>query len=108
MAVVQAEPDLASTFLQVVAKSHGRARPPLDPAAITGLYKIVRDDPCPFAQFCAILPSVNGREFIARVRKLARRNGIEIRFDQTRGKGSHGTLYYGNRYTVVKNRRKPL
>jgi mRNA interferase HicA len=29
-----------------------------------------------------------------------------VRFDKTRGKGSHGTLYYGERLTVVKDRRK--
>ncbi len=51
---------------------------------------------------------MNGREFMAKVRKLARRNGIAVRFDRTRGKGSHGTLYYGDRHTVVKDRRKPL
>lgn len=51
---------------------------------------------------------MNGHEYIARVRKLARRSGIAVRFDRTRGKGSHGTLYYGHRYTVVKDRRKPL
>ena len=27
---------------------------------------------------------------------------------RTRGKGSHGTLYCGDRHTVVKDRRKPL
>ena len=51
---------------------------------------------------------MTGREFIARVRRLARGNGIAVRFDRTRGKGSHGTLYYGDRHTVVKDRRKPL
>ena len=51
---------------------------------------------------------MNGREFIARVRKLARGNGIAVRFDRARGKGSHGTLYYGGRHTVMKDRRKPL
>ena len=51
---------------------------------------------------------MNGREFIARARKLARANGIAIRFDRTRGKGSHGTLYYGDRHTVVKDRKAPL
>ena len=51
---------------------------------------------------------MNGREFIARARKLARRNGVAIRFDRTRGKGSHGTLYYGDCRTVVKDRGKPL
>ncbi len=51
---------------------------------------------------------MNGCEFITRVRRLARRNGIAVRFNRTRGKGSHGTLYYGERHTVVKDRRKPL
>ena len=51
---------------------------------------------------------MNGREFMARVRRLARRKGIAIRFDRTRGKGSHGILYFGDRRTVVKDRRKPL
>ena len=35
-------------------------------------------------------------------------NGIAVRFDRTRGKGSHGTLYYGDRRTVVKDRKKSL
>ena len=51
---------------------------------------------------------MNGREFLVKVRKLGRRNGITAKFDRTRGKGSHGTLYYGDRHTVVKDRRKPL
>ena len=51
---------------------------------------------------------MNGREFITRVRRLARKNGIAVRFDRSRGKGSHGTLYFGDRHTVVKDRRKPL
>lgn len=29
-----------------------------------------------------------------------------VRFDETRGKGSHGTLYYGDRFTVAKDRRR--
>ena len=51
---------------------------------------------------------MNGREFISKVRRLAGRNDIAVRFDRTRGKGSHGTLYYGDRHTVVKDRKKPL
>ena len=62
----------------------------------------------PIRAFLCDAPPVNGREFVARTRKLARRNGIFVRFDRTRGKGSHGTLYYGDRHTVVKDRRKPL
>ena len=56
----------------------------------------------------AILDAVTGREFISRVRKLGRKNNIAVSFDRTRGKGSHGTLHYGDRITIVKNRKAPL
>lgn len=45
---------------------------------------------------------MNGREFVRYARRYARKTGVEFRFDPRRGKGSHGTLYVGNRYTVVK------
>jgi predicted RNA binding protein YcfA (HicA-like mRNA interferase family) len=45
-------------------------------------------------------------EFIRRVEALGAARGVVVRFDKTRGKGSHGTLYYGDRFTVVKDRRK--
>ncbi|MGH7112334.1 MAG: hypothetical protein ACREFK_18155, partial [Stellaceae bacterium] len=40
------------------------------------------------------------------IRVLGAARGVSVRFDKTRGKGSHGTLYYGDRFTVVKGRRK--
>ena len=51
---------------------------------------------------------MTGREFITRVRKLGRKNHIAVSFDRTRGKGSHGTLRFGDRVTVVKDRKAPL
>jgi mRNA interferase HicA len=45
-------------------------------------------------------------EFIRRIQALGAARGVSVRFDKTRGKGSHGTLYYGGRFTVVKDRRK--
>ena len=45
-------------------------------------------------------------EFIRRVNALGAARGVPVRFDKTRGKGSHGTLNYGDRFTVVKDRRK--
>lgn len=45
-------------------------------------------------------------EFIRRIQALGASRGVLVRFDKTRGKGSHGTLYYGDRFTVVKDRRK--
>jgi mRNA interferase HicA len=45
-------------------------------------------------------------EFIRRVTVLGSARCVPERFDATRGKGSHGTLYYGDRFTVVKDRCK--
>ena len=51
---------------------------------------------------------VDGRSFIKQVRRLGRERGVAVRVDAKRGKGSHVTLYYGDRKTVVKGRRKEL
>lgn len=54
------------------------------------------------------MQSVKGREFIELVRKIGRERGVPVRIDTKRGKGSHITVYYGARKTVVKDRRKEL
>ena len=51
---------------------------------------------------------MNGRQFIARVRKWARSRDLEVRFVASEGPGSHGTLYAGDRRTTVKDRRKEI
>ena len=51
---------------------------------------------------------VNGRQFIARVRRWARVRNLEVRFVASEGPGSHGTLYAGNRKTTVKDRKKEI
>ena len=51
---------------------------------------------------------MTGDEFVRRVRKLGRERGIPVRFEPRRGKGSHGRLYLGDRFTTVKNRRKEI
>ena len=51
---------------------------------------------------------MNGREFIKRVREHGRERGVTVRVDAKRGKGSHVTLYYGARKTIVKDRREEL
>ena len=51
---------------------------------------------------------MTGDEFVKRIRKLGRERGGEVRFDPRTGKGSHGRLYFGNRFTTVKDRRKDL
>lgn len=48
---------------------------------------------------------MTGAEFIRRVRKLGKARGIPVRFEARIGKGSHGRLYYGGRFTTVKDRK---
>ena len=51
---------------------------------------------------------MNGRQFIARVRRWAKTRNLEVRFVASEGPGSHGTLYVGNRKTTVKDRKKEI
>jgi len=51
---------------------------------------------------------MNGRQFIARVRKWARSRNLEVRFVASEGAGSHGTLYAEDRKTTVKDRKKEI
>ena len=46
---------------------------------------------------------MNGREFIRRARRYARRTDQSFRLDPQKGKGSHVTVYIGNRRTIVKH-----
>ncbi len=51
---------------------------------------------------------MKGSEFIQRVLKLAKTRGLDARIDRKRGKGSHVTLYYGARRTIVRNPKDEL
>jgi predicted RNA binding protein YcfA (HicA-like mRNA interferase family) len=46
-------------------------------------------------QLCPIIYFMNGAEFIKRL-------------DASRGKGSHATLYLGDSFTIVKDRKKEI
>jgi mRNA interferase HicA len=46
---------------------------------------------------------VKGSEFVRTIRRLARTRGVTAEFIPERGKGSHGTLYFGARFTVVRD-----
>jgi mRNA interferase HicA len=46
---------------------------------------------------------VNGREFVRRARRYARKTGLAFYLDTRRGKGSHVTVYVGSRHTIVKH-----
>jgi hypothetical protein len=51
---------------------------------------------------------MNGHEFERQIRALGRRNGVLVTFDRGHGKGSHGRLYYGDKFTTLKDRRKEI
>ena len=52
--------------------------------------------------------TVNGNEFIKTIKKIGKRNSVTVRFTSQRGKGSHGTLFYGVQFTVVRNLKDEL
>ena len=51
---------------------------------------------------------MKGNEFIKRVRKLAKERGLFFQQDAARGKGSHVTLYFGDKLTIVRNPKDEL
>jgi mRNA interferase HicA len=51
---------------------------------------------------------VKGREFLRKVKSIAKRNKLAYRWNPERGAGSHGTVYLGARFTVVKDLKKEL
>jgi mRNA interferase HicA len=51
---------------------------------------------------------MTGNEFIRKVKKLGRARGVAVQFVARRGKGSHGTLFYGARFTIVRNPKDEL
>jgi mRNA interferase HicA len=51
---------------------------------------------------------MTGNELLRRLRRLGSQRGVAIRFEEERGKGSHGTLYFADRFTVLKDRRAEI
>jgi mRNA interferase HicA len=51
---------------------------------------------------------MNGHEFERRVKRTGRKLGVPVMFDPAHGKGSHGRLYFGERFTTLKDRRKEI
>ncbi len=46
---------------------------------------------------------MNGRDFLKRLRRLGKANGVKVRHDGKPGKGSHGRVYYGTAFTTIKD-----
>lgn len=50
---------------------------------------------------------MTGHEFEKKVRKLGRKNDVDVDYT-SHGKGSHGRLYYGTRFTTLKQRKEEI
>jgi mRNA interferase HicA len=51
---------------------------------------------------------VRGGEFLRKAKAIAKRRKLAFGWVPERGAGSHGTLYLGDRLTVVKDLKKEL
>ena len=51
---------------------------------------------------------MRGAEFLRKVKHVGARRGIAVRFEAKRGKGSHGTLYFGNSRTILQDLKKEM
>ncbi len=55
-----------------------------------------------------IFKAMRGNELIKKVETLGKDRGIAVRVDKKRGKGSHQTLYFGERKTIIRNPKDEL
>jgi mRNA interferase HicA len=51
---------------------------------------------------------MRGSDFLRRVQKCARENGVACSWHPDKGKGSHGVLKYGDKRTVLRNLKDEL
>lgn len=73
-------------------------------SSLFGNNKVVVD----YRTFLSCSGIMKGKEFIKKVEKLAKQKGVVARVDKKRGKGSHVTLYFGEKFTIVRNPKDEL
>jgi len=54
------------------------------------------------------MPSVNGNDFLRKLRRLGKAQGVKVIYDAKSGKGSHGRVYYGRAFTTIKDKKKEI
>jgi mRNA interferase HicA len=50
---------------------------------------------------------MNGNELIKRLNRLGKRQRVAVRY-KAHGKGSHGRIYFGERFATLKDRKKEI
>ena len=51
---------------------------------------------------------MKGSEFLRKLKKLGREKGIKVKLIEERGKGSHCTIEFGDRFTIIRNLKDEL
>jgi mRNA interferase HicA len=51
---------------------------------------------------------MKGSELLRKIKKLGKEKGVKVELIQRRGKGSHSTLMYGQRFTIIRNLKDEL
>ena len=51
---------------------------------------------------------MRGNEFIKKIEMLGKERAVRVCVDKKRGKGSHQTLYFGDRKTIIRNPKDEL
>ena len=51
---------------------------------------------------------MKGSELVKKLKRFAKKRGLVIVLDGSRGRGSHSTLYLGNQFTIIRNLKDEL
>ncbi|MBI4904250.1 MAG: hypothetical protein HY820_11475 [Acidobacteria bacterium] len=51
---------------------------------------------------------MRGSEFLRKLKLLGKRRGLSFRWRPERGSGSHGTVYLGSSFAIVKDLKKEI
>lgn len=51
---------------------------------------------------------MKGSEFLRKLKKLGKMKGIKVLLIEERGKGSHCTIEFGDRFTIIRNLKDEL
>ena len=52
--------------------------------------------------------SMKGSEFVKKLKALGKKSKVSVHLEQQRAKGSHSTLFYGDRFTIIRNLKDEL
>jgi len=52
--------------------------------------------------------NINGNELLKKLKKIAKERKLNLELVKSHGKGSHGTLHFGDKKTIMKDPKKEI